>query len=134
MKDLPSVPPGGQRATRTVLLVEDQESVALAVRRILSRQGYSVLTASDGSEALKLMQASAAPFDVVVTDLTMPKMGGLELIRRLSELAPDLPIVYMSGYADGEMDLDLAQHTFLQKPFTIDALAAAVRTALVGRA
>ena len=131
---MPSVPPGRQLATESVLLVEDQESVALAARRILSRQGYTVLTARDGSEALELLQTAKPPFDVVVTDLTMPKMGGLELIRRLSLLAPALPIVYMSGYADGEMDPDLARHTFLQKPFTIDALAAAVRTALGGRA
>lgn len=135
MTVMPSVPPGRQLATESVLLVEDQESVALAARRILSRQGYTVLTARDGSEALELLHSAKPPFDVVVTDLTMPRMGGLELIRRLSDLAPDLPIVYMSGYAEGgELDHDLARHTFLQKPFTIEALTTAVRTALGGRA
>ena len=134
MTGSPSGPPGRRQATETILLVEDQDAVAVAARRILTRQGYTVLSARDGSEALALLASATARIDVVVTDLTMPNMGGIELIGHLAHSDPLLPVVYMSGYADGgTLPSEVTRHTFLQKPFTIDALAAAVRAAL-GRA
>ena len=113
-----------------MLLVEDQEAVQIAARRILVRAGYTVLTARDGAEALAILEAATAQVNVVVTDLTMPKMGGAELVRHLAALDPRLPVVYMSGFAEETTAPELAQHTFLQKPFTIDALTGAVRAAL----
>ena len=113
-----------------MLLVEDQEAVAIAARRILERAGYTVLTARHGAEALAILEAATAHVNVVVTDLTMPTMGGAELVRRLAILDPHLPIVYMSGFAEEAIVPELARHTFLQKPFTIDALTGAVRAAL----
>lgn len=135
VNDSPSVSPGSQPGAVTVLLVEDQDAVALAARRILTRQGYTVLTARNGSEALALLETDGTRVDIVVTDLSMPTMGGAELIRRLARLAPSLPVVYMSGFADGDdLQPEMARHTFLQKPFTIEALTSAVRTALASRA
>ena len=125
-----SRPPDDAVPQATVLLVEDQEAVAMAACRILARAGYTVLTARDGAEALAILEAPGARVNVVVTDLTMPKMGGAELVRRLTILDPDLPVVYMSGFAEENTVPELTRHTFLQKPFTIEALTGAVRAAL----
>lgn len=127
-------PPDEGRPATTVLLVEDQEAVAIAARRILARAGYTVLTARDGAEALAMLETAAERVDVLVTDMTMPRMGGAELVRRLASVAPHLAIVYMSGFTEENILPELVRHTFLQKPFSIEALTGAVRAALETRA
>ena len=123
-------PPSG---TETVLLVEDEEVVRNLVREILERNGYAVLEARNGAEALALGQKSAQPIHLLVTDVVMPKMSGRELAERLVAIHPETRVLYMSGYTDGAIGqqgvLD-PQTELLQKPFSFDDLAQKVRKVL----
>jgi CheY-like chemotaxis protein len=114
----------------TVLLAEDEVLAAMAIEDALVEMGYAVVHAGDGETALGL--AAAARFDVLVTDLAMPRMTGLELIPRLRAEQPDLPVVVMTGYLppDGQAMLDSptkGRMALLLKPFApaqlMDALA-----------
>jgi len=116
-----------------VLLVEDEEVVRNLVREILERNGYAVLEARNGAEALELGQTCGAPIHLLVTDVVMPKMSGRELAERLVAIHPETRVLYMSGYTDGAISqqgvLD-PQTELLQKPFTFDDLAQKVRQVL----
>ena len=124
------VPPSG---SETVLLVEDEEVVRNLVREILERNGYAVLEARNGVEALELGQTFAEPIHLLVTDVVMPKMSGRELAERLVAIHPETRVLYMSGYTDGAIGqqgvLD-PQTELLQKPFSFDDLAQKVRKVL----
>jgi len=112
-----------------VLVVEDQDPVRRQAVRMLRAHGYEVCDAAGGDEAL----ASWEAVDVLVTDVVMPGMSGHELARRVTELAPGLPIVFMSGHTEDVVLLDGAREReihFVQKPFTRDALLGAVARAL----
>jgi CheY-like chemotaxis protein len=120
----------------TVLLVEDEEGVRRLFSHILRKEGYEVLEAQDGAEALRLFQQRQGKIHLVVTDMVMPNMGGRVLGERLCELQADLRIIYMSGYTDdvlvrtGAIGPGMA---FLQKPLRPEALAAKVRESLKQR-
>jgi two-component system cell cycle sensor histidine kinase/response regulator CckA len=125
-----SVAPG----TGTVLLVEDETIVREPLRQILEQQGYRVLQAGDGEEALRVAADHAGPVDLLLTDVVMPVLGGPELAERLLDERPGLKVVYMSGYADRAADVlaaaEAAGHSFLQKPFAPDSLARTLENAL----
>jgi two-component system, cell cycle sensor histidine kinase and response regulator CckA len=116
-----------------VLLVEDEASVREIAARTLSEAGYRVLEAESGARALELLAGSGQRISLLLTDVVMPGMGGRELATRLAELRPDVPVLYTSGYTDGEilsrglLDPGVA---FLAKPFTATALVLAVRQRL----
>ena len=115
----------------TILLVDDDEALRRFVRRILIEQGFHVIEASDGAEALEVASAYAEPVDLLLTDVIMPKVNGLVLAQRLLQKRPGIGVLYMSGYV--EKSMLLAKHPesiLLQKPFTPDALIAAVRQVL----
>ena len=115
----------------TILLVDDDEALRRFVRRILIEQGFHVIEASDGAEALEVASAYAEPVDLLLTDVIMPKVNGLVLAQRLRQERPGIGVLYMSGYV--EKSMLLAKHPesiLLQKPFTPDALIAAVRQVL----
>ncbi len=119
--------------TETVLLVEDDAAVRRFASRVLSELGYAVVEASTGSEALELANRNGASIEILVTDLVMPAMGGRELADHLRTHRPSLPVVYMSGFAEGQFGpagLVPADVAYLTKPFTAGALADAVRRAL----
>jgi CheY-like chemotaxis protein len=122
-----------QRGTETLLLVEDDDSVRELVRNVLRENGYRVLEASRGEEALELSELFAGRIDLLVTDVVMPGMNGRELARRLVNFRPQIKVLYISGYADNAVwypgGLD-AGGAFLQKPFSPEALARKVREAL----
>jgi len=121
------------RGSETVLLVEDEEVVRNLVREILEGNGYSVIEARNGAEALDLGRNFAAPIHLLVTDVVMPKMSGKELAERLVTIHRETRVLYMSGYTDGAIGHHgvLDPHTeLLQKPFTFDALAQKVRKVL----
>src|SRR5262249_26501972 len=115
----------------TVLVVEDAETVRKMVCAMLLQQGYQVVEAVDGGDALRVIQ-SGAPICLVVTDLVMPGMNGTELARRLAEIAPKLPVIFMSGFADSPVAAECASRheSFLAKPFTAQQLVKKVQQAL----
>ena len=113
-----------------VLLVEDEEILRTLAARVLREEGYEVLEASTGAEALALASDPARPLGLVITDLAMPRMGGRELRERLLDVSPDLPVLFISGYNTEDAvlrDLLAGGDAFLQKPFRPSELADRVR-------
>ena len=116
-----------------VLLVEDEDVVRNFAARALSRQGYEVLEAGTGLEALQIMQREQRPVDLVVSDVIMPEMDGPTLLKELRKTKPDLKFIFVSGYPDDafKKSLDEGQeYAFLPKPFTLPQLAAKVKEQL----
>jgi two-component system cell cycle sensor histidine kinase/response regulator CckA len=114
----------------TVLLVEDEAAVREATKRMLRKFGFIVIEAKDGEEALRLWERDGDSVDVVLTDVVMPTMGGVELARVLRERSADLRVVFMSGYTQGALEpstMDEAATRFLPKPFTSDQLVGTLR-------
>lgn len=111
----------------TVLLVEDDDAVRMLLKRALESYGYVVLDARDGSDALRLWRAHRATIDVLVTDVVMPRVNGLELADEVRVDAPELGIIFMSGYPD---EMAALGPSFLQKPFGAVDLARRVRAVL----
>jgi signal transduction histidine kinase/CheY-like chemotaxis protein len=116
---------------RTLLLVEDEHSVRKLAAHVLGMYGYKVVEAKDGAEALAFLEAYPDAVHLVLTDVVMPNLGGLELSKRVQALRPDLPIVFMSGYTEEAVLPHGLQDkaNFLQKPFTIPSLLGRVREA-----
>ena len=115
----------------TVLLVEDEDMVRAVAERALARQGYKVLSAEHGEAALELLARVPKP-DLLISDVVMPTMDGPTMVRHARERYPDLPILFMSGYAEEQLrkSIDLANVAFLPKPFSVQQLAEAVRGVL----
>ena len=120
------------RGWETILLVEDEESVRVFANKALEKQGYTVLEARHGRDALTRLAEHTGPVHLVITDLVMPEMSGSELARQLSGERPGVPVLFMAGYSDSEIAQRglPANSAYLQKPFTSDALARKVREVL----
>jgi CheY-like chemotaxis protein len=115
------------------LLVEDETTVRASVRRLLEWHGYTVIEASNGSEALRIYESNPEAIDLVLTDLVMPVMGGHELVERLRAGNPALRVVFMSGYTERTIADDSTMPSgtgFVEKPFTVDTLMRRVREVL----
>jgi CheY-like chemotaxis protein len=118
---------------QTIVVVEDNDAVREVTTRILLRGGYAVLEAAAPSQAIEIFHAFPYPIDLVLTDIVMPKMSGLELAKRLKSLRPEIALVFMSGYPCDESvcSLGLAGPvTLVAKPFQAERLLAAIREAL----
>jgi two-component system, cell cycle sensor histidine kinase and response regulator CckA len=122
--------PGQDTAAAHVLVVDDEIAVRRFAARVLQREGYRVFEAGD--EALEMLQNGAAVVEVVVSDVVMPRLNGVELMRELSSSRPDLPVVLMSGYATGALtDLGIAVPCgIIPKPFTAERLVTEVQRCL----
>jgi PAS domain S-box-containing protein len=123
------------RGTETVLLVEDERSVRAVTLRILRGQGYHVIEAGDGVEALALAARHPGPIHLLVADVVMPRMGGIELADRLRALRPGTRVLHVSGHVDSaawEGPTPASGAVFLQKPFLPETLARKVREVLDG--
>ena len=118
--------------TGRVLLVEDEDVVRSFAVRALKRQGYEVLEAADGLEALEVMQECNGEVDVVVSDVVMPGMDGPTMLKELRRENPDLKIIFVSGYPNEAFQQQLGEETFafLPKPFSLPQLAAKVKEQL----
>jgi two-component system cell cycle sensor histidine kinase/response regulator CckA len=117
----------------TILLVEDDPGVQELAKDILEMNGYAILTATNGSAALKIFAEQKDKISLVLTDVVMPEMGGPELVKRLQKLRPDLKVLFTSGYPDravvhnGSLTPNV---NFIQKPYAAASLATKVRDIL----
>ncbi|HEX6433730.1 MAG TPA: ATP-binding protein [Gemmatimonadales bacterium] len=126
----------GIEAGATILLVEDERPVRSAVRRLLERQGYNVLEAGNGQDALALVTARNTEIHLVLSDMVMPGMGGTELASRIRAVNPTLPVLLMTGYTEeaitraGDRPRD---ERIIEKPFTLNTMLEKVSIALASR-
>jgi two-component system cell cycle sensor histidine kinase/response regulator CckA len=129
----PSVRASEMWGQGTIMLVEDEDMVRAVAERALTRQGYTVLTAENGEAALELLREAARP-DLLISDVVMPTMDGPTMVRHVRERYPDLPVLFMSGYAEEQLrnSIDIDNVAFLPKPFSVQQLADATREVLAG--
>ncbi len=119
--------------TEKILLVEDEESVRRVVKKLLSDCGYQVSATNNGKEALEFCRENSEQFDMLITDIVMPQLGGIELANELIPQYPEMKVMYMSGYTDktivkhGVLGADAA---YIQKPFSINDFSRRVREIL----
>ncbi len=119
--------------SETILLVEDEQAVRTVATRVLRNQGYFVLPACNGEEALSLADQVSGAIDLVLTDVIMPDMAGPAMVHQIHEKWPGIRVIYMSGYAQNDkIRAEMADRdtSFLQKPFSADSLLLTVREVL----
>jgi two-component system cell cycle sensor histidine kinase/response regulator CckA len=121
--------PAGVASGLSILIVDDEAAVRRFASRVLQREGYDVVEAADGAEALEVVQRQKDSFAVVVSDIVMPRLNGVELLLALTVSYPGLPVILISGYATAELaELGIAAPCgILPKPFTAEQLLAEVR-------
>ena len=123
------------RTFQTVMVVDDEEVVRIIMVQVLQDNGYTVLEASDGLEALRIAKEHTGRIDLLLTDVKMPGMNGLELAARLLSNRPEMTVLYVSGHADSTRQIQLQEGqfiiepgaNFLHKPFSPDGLLQKVR-------
>ena len=121
------------RGRETVLLVEDEQAVRQLAKLILQMQGYEVIDAANGAEAIQAARAHSGPIDLLLSDVVMPDLAGSDLADQIRLLRQDLRVLYMSGYTDDAIirrGVASATDAFLQKPFTPSSLTQKVREVL----
>jgi two-component system cell cycle sensor histidine kinase/response regulator CckA len=128
--------PGGRE---TILIVEDDHAVMRATAATLKKGGYTILTAANGDEACRLVQRHSGDIDLVLSDIVMPQLGGLELAEFLATARPDTPVIFMTGYSDYPIvtengDNRIAKRRAIMKPFRPNELLSIIREVLDGRA
>jgi CheY-like chemotaxis protein len=128
-KPQPAAAPADLRGTETILLVEDEEGLRKYVTGVLEGRGYKVLTSTNGREALDVARVYEGTIHLLLTDVVMPEMGGIDLVEGFVSLRPGIPILHMSGYTDRLWKTDTTPN-FIQKPFTPTAILTHVRTLL----
>jgi CheY-like chemotaxis protein len=124
---------GLQQGSETILIVEDNEDVRKLAARVLEKQEYTVLVASQGSEALPLCGEYKKPIHMVLCDVVMPGIGGRELTDHLVSLHPEMKVLYMSGYTENAIvhhGILIEGINYIQKPFTVEGLVRKVREVL----
>ena len=128
LDDLSSAVPLRPNTGPSILVVDDEGAVRRFALRVLEREGYLVVEARDGIEALELIK-QGHQFDAVVSDIVMPRMNGVELMQAMSTTSPELPVILMSGYATGALaELGIsAPCAILPKPFPAERLLQEVR-------
>lgn len=131
-----SRPGGPMSATEArILVVDDEPSVRRLTARVLEGEGFAVTEAEDGLEALHFIKSSGAGLDVVISDIVMPRLNGVELLQSLTMAFPDLPVILMSGYGAASLtELGIAPPCgILAKPFPPEVLLKEVRRCIKQR-
>ncbi len=131
---VPKEKKGDLWGTGTILLVEDEAMVRAVAERALSRHGYSVLAAENGEAALEIL-GREGKVDLMISDVVMPTMDGPTTVRAARKLHPELPILFISGYAEEQLrkSIDIPNVSFLAKPFSVQQLAETVREMLAAK-
>jgi DNA-binding response OmpR family regulator len=116
-----------------LLIVEDDEGIRVPLARALEREGYTVIGVGDGEEALRLVAGDGDKYDLIIIDVGLPGIDGLEVCRRIRALSPAVPILFLTAQ-DGELDivdgLDAGADDYITKPFRVSELLARVRAHL----
>jgi two-component system, cell cycle sensor histidine kinase and response regulator CckA len=115
---------------KVILLAEDDELVRNLIHMVLSREGYTMLSAPDGEEALLLSREYPGPIELLLTDVKMPKMDGWQLRDHLRRERPDTKVLLISGRLSGEIPASETSVHFLRKPFLAKTLRSAIKTLL----
>jgi len=121
--------------TERILFVDDEEPIVFMVHEILERLGYQVAPRTSSVEALEAFRGKPDEFDLVITDMTMPNMTGIELASRLKEIRPNIPIIICTGFSemiDGDKAKSLGIHGYVMKPVTKEEIAGKIRQVLDG--
>jgi len=121
-RPLAELPKPARGSAETILLVEDQEGIRTLLSVILRANGYTVLTARNGQDALGVLQTQHGRIDLLITDVVMPQMGGRELSYALMKIHPETKILFMSGHVENLHELISPGHAFIDKPFAPEAL------------
>src|SRR3954468_8218698 len=131
----PSLPPCINENGCHVLVVDDERAVRRFASRVLQQDGHTVHEAADGAEALELMEQSTVPIELVVSDIIMPRLNGVELMKALAVTRPDIPVILISAYAPGELaNMGVAAPCgVVPKPFPAERLLEEVRRCLSKR-
>jgi len=131
----PTRPGSGSGSGLSVLVVDDESAVRRFAVRVLQRDGYEVIEAADGLEALELIRTGRVTVDVIVSDIVMPRMNGVELMRAVAESDLQIPVVLMSGYATAALsELGIATPcSIVPKPFPAERLLAEVHRCVRSR-
>lgn len=123
-----------QGDAKTILLVEDEDTVRRVIERLLVKLGYDVLSARHAEEAIEIFDERDEELDLVLTDVVMPGLTGVEMAEVLKEKRPDMKFLFTSGYTSKELggSPQAPPEPFLPKPFSMDQLSQSVRKALEG--
>ncbi len=124
---------GSTRGAETVLVVEDEQPVLELIRDVMRLQGYTVLAAPEGEEALRAMKRHQGPIHLIILDAVMPGLPAADLLDRVRATHPGIKTLFISGYTGdliSQHGLLHVGHNFLQKPFAVDALIRKVRELL----
>ncbi len=117
---------------KKILVVDDEESIHLLYREELEEEGYEVISAMTGEEGLKLFQEEKP--DLVILDINMPGMDGIEVLRQMKQMSPDVPVILSSAYPEYKQDLaSWASDDYIVKSFNLDELKNSVKRHLAGR-
>jgi len=123
--------PGRVRGSETIMIVDDEDALREVASRILTRNGYVVMTSANGPDAIADVQAFEGTIDLLLSDVIMPRMLGKEVAQRIRALRPEIPVLFMSGYAQPVLGSTLGEDfALLEKPFTEQQLLTEVRNVL----
>ena len=117
---------------RRILLIDDDQEVLVAMSKFLERRGFAVVTAGNATTAMETISGGLASFDAVLTDLEMRQFNGLEILKAVKQVLPELPVILVCGYGDPETLADLGAlgaADLLHKPFTGDRLLNSINRA-----
>lgn len=115
--------------TKTILLVDDEDSLVIFLEKLLVRQNYNVMTARNGKEAVETYKANSNKIDLILMDISMPVMNGVEAHRALIEYDKDVSVLFMSGFSE-EVLKDIKQYYFISKPMEPEELFETIRIIL----
>ncbi len=124
-----------ERAGKTILVIDDESEILELVRDILEMNGYKVLTARDGIEAIGMFEEEHGSIDLVLLDLTMPGMNGIDVYKKLKKESPGVKVIFTSGYNQERITNELGEDThiaFIQKPFRSKDLVSKIDHTILG--